>query len=92
MREQELSLSQFCAIADSWKSHIEDVFVVFILACAIGGWNLGVCAVLAEGMGAFVGAGVGVAEWVCFCVEINVGPDVLWMRVIIKFRLKVLDR
>ena len=38
--------------------------------------------VLGDGMGAFVGAGVGVAELVCVCMDINVGPDVLWMRVI----------
>ena len=47
--------------------------------------------VLGDGMGAFVVAGVGVAELVCVCMDINVGPDVLWMWVIIKFRLKVLD-
>ena len=46
--------------------------------------------VLSDGMGAFMGAGVGVAELVCVCMDINVGPDVLWMRVIIKFQLKVL--
>ena len=38
--------------------------------------------VLGAGMGAFVGAGVGVAELVCVCMDINVGPDVLWMGVI----------
>ena len=31
-RELELSLFQMCAMADSWKSHIEDVFGEFILA------------------------------------------------------------
>ena len=32
MRELELSLSQMCAMADSWKTHIKDVFGVFVLA------------------------------------------------------------
>ena len=46
---------------------------------------MGVGVVLGDGMGAFVGAGVGVAEWVFVCLDINVGPDVLWMQFINKF-------
>ena len=52
---------------------------------------MGVGVVLGDGMGAFVGAGVGVAEWVFVCLDINVGPNVLWMQVINKLRLKVVD-
>ena len=38
-------------------------------------------------LGAFVGAGVGVAERVC----VKVGPDVLWMDVVDYAWLKVVD-
>ena len=43
------------------------------------------------GIGAFVGAGVGVAERVCVCMDIKIGPDVLWMDVIDYMWLKVVD-
>ena len=52
---------------------------------------MGVGVVLGDGMGAFVGAFVGVAEWAFVFLDINVIPDVLWMQVINKLRLKVVD-
>ena len=73
-RARALSLSNVRDGGQLNESHRRCILgVYFSLEVRVGyrgGENLGVGVVLGAGMGAFVGADVGVAERVCFCMDI----------------------